>query len=200
MAKASRKVVVKKSDKKPPQKARKAAAAKAAPPKSRNVDAQQGDAVRRDVSARDLKYLRDYCVEHGNKAGNITSNMGQEVSAYSKKGLDAEAFRLYLRLYKTGMRDPIRLRALRDALEVYCDIGELDKVTATEMFKDTHGDRDPSGKPTGSKRKPRQADLSERTDAVVTDGSGVAEASGDNVHSLDEHRDGQSAKHGDEAA
>lgn len=161
---------------KPKSKSRAKPKAKAKKPRSRAVKPvveSKGDENRQVISTRDLTYLANHASESLNKAGNITSSLGQEISTYTKtKGLNAQAFRSALRAKRMAERDPIKARAYLDDLEDYLERMGVNALAASDMFKG--GERKP-------KRKPRQNDLSERED--------LKEPSPENVHNLDEHRE-----------
>lgn len=188
----------KKAQAKKPAAAPKAKSAKAAKPvpASRHIDAQGGDDIRRDISDKDLKYLANYADECLNKSGHINSSLGQEISTYAKKGLNTKAFRQVSKEARAGKRDPIAFRSFLDDHERYRQVLGIYDLAAKDLFKD----QDPSGKPTGSKpRKPRQADLSERSDVPQTPSPESQGNGADNVHSLDEHRE-EAKQSGDAAA
>lgn len=128
--------------------------------------------IREIISTRNLTYLANLADQSLNKAGNITSSLGQEISVYVKtKGLNAQAFRDALKCLRKAKRDPIAARAFLDDREDYLERMGVNKLAASDMFKG--GER----KLPRRRREPAQADLSERQDLD------------ENVHSLDEHRE-----------
>lgn len=132
-----------------------------------------GDVARMLISPKDVRYLADHVIEQGNKAGNINSSVGQEISTYAKKGLDAVAFRLAVRFKKMGIRDPIKLRSVRDNFEYYCseECLDLDSVTATKLALDDD-------------QEPRDGDQE-------LPGTGEDEGAEDNVTDLNAHRESE---------
>jgi hypothetical protein len=149
-----------------------------------------GETVGRQLIAKkDVIYLAKIADESMNKAGRITSELGQEISAYAKKGLDAQAFRMTLRLQRMGKRDPIKLRSVLDNLNYYMETLGIEEMASTVLPGMEHP---ATTRKNSRKRKgdDAQLDLSERSDVPQDD---------TNVHSLDDHREPERSE-ADEAA
>ena len=110
--------------------AKKAPASKAVAPEQSSASQQ---AVRVLLSKKDLLYLANTADDSMNKAGRITSELGQEISTYAKKGLDAQAFRMVLRLKRMGQRDPIKLRSVLDNRTYYEEVLGIENMASTML-------------------------------------------------------------------
>ena len=77
------------------------------------------------------------------QAASAGGEAGQAISeAVKKHGLNAAAFRLAKRMFNTGERDPIKLRAMIDDLTYYCQVLGVHKMAATDLFRDTAAGRE----------------------------------------------------------
>lgn len=165
-------------------KPRNRAKAKPAPKKPAQAEPERqtvGETVGRQLIAKkDVLYLAKLADESMNKAGRITSELGQEISAYAKRGLDAQAFRMTLRLQRMGKRDPIKLRSVLDNLNYYMETLGIEDMASTVLPGMEHP---ATTRKNSRKRKgdDNQLDLSERPD--------VPEGGGATLHDLDDHRE-----------
>ena len=156
--------------------ARKSAAKSRPTPEEPQRQSVGETAARQLISKRDLEYLANMADEGMNRAGNITSNVGQEISTYAKnKGLDAQAFRITLRLKRMGKRDPIKLRSVLDNLDYYREALGIDDLAATVLPGMEH----PAAGRRQRKRKSKDEAQGELDTAPGTPAT---------VHNLDDHR------------
>lgn len=96
--------------------------------------------ARRVISANDLKSLAkdvqqamNRSAEHGGVAGQLISG------AVKKKGLNAAAFRIIMRLRRMGENDPVKFGIFRDDFEHYWNSLQLEKLCGGSLFAPREG-------------------------------------------------------------
>jgi len=127
-----------------------------------------------------------------------TSEVGQNVSTATKRAQDAgvniPAARIAARIYSMALRDGAKARVLWDDVEYYLtECTDFDNIAPVGLFdpSETRSTKagGKGGKSRSKKSEPKQADLSERADLSMAEGAAANGAAGENVHSLDDHRD-----------